>query len=67
MVGHNITVRFLKLKIVVPHCGSFLPLAVPRMQSLMPVMNNVGYLKGVIVPQNVEQVLYKNAQNLFEM
>lgn len=127
MVGHNITVRFPKLKIVVPHCGSFLPLAVPRMQSLMPVMNNVGYLKGVdiaknleafyydlagaatpetirelltittpdhllygtdypyvaepvliknlsilkknlqeIVPQNVEQVLYKNAQNLFE-
>ncbi len=51
-------VRFPKLKIVVPHCGSFLPLAVPRMQSLMPVMNNVGYLKGVDIAKNLEAFYY---------
>lgn len=51
-------VRFPKLKIVVPHCVSFLPLAVPRMQSLMPVMNNVGYLKGVDVAKNLEAFYY---------
>lgn len=47
MVGHNVMVRYPRLKVVVPHCGSFLPLPIPRMQSLMPVMNGVGYLQGV--------------------
>lgn len=47
MVGHNVMVRYPQLKVVVPHCGSFLPLSIPRMQSLMPVMNGVGYLQGV--------------------
>lgn len=58
MVGHNITVRYPGLKIVVPHCGSFLPLAVPRMQSLMPVMNGVGYLQGVDIAKNLEAFYY---------
>ena len=43
---------------VVPHCGSFLPLAIPRMQSLMPVMNGVGYLQGVDIAKNLEALYY---------
>lgn len=58
MVGHNVTLRYPKLKIVVPHCGSFLPLAVPRMQALMPVMNGVGYLQGVDIAKNLEAFYY---------
>ena len=58
MVAYNITIRYPKLKVVVPHCGSFLPLAVPRMQSLMPVMNGVGYLKGVEIAKNLEAFYY---------
>ena len=58
MLAYNITIRYPKLKVVVPHCGSFLPLAVPRMQSLMPVMNGVGYLKGVEIAKNLEAFYY---------
>jgi len=53
MIGHNIGMRYPHLKIVVPHCGSFLPLALPRMQALMPVMNGVGYLQGVDISKNL--------------
>lgn len=58
MVGYNVMVRYPQLKIVVPHCGSFLPLAIPRMQSLMPVMNGVGYLQGVDIAKNLEALYY---------
>ena len=58
MVGHNVMVRYPRLKVVVPHCGSFLPLAVPRMNSLMPVMNGVGYLQGVDIKQNLQALYY---------
>ena len=58
MVGHNVMVRYPRLKVVVPHCGSFLPLAVPRMQSLMPVMNGVRYLQGVDIKQNLQALYY---------
>ena len=58
MVGHNVMVRYPRLKVVVPHCGSFLPLAIPRMQSLMPVMNGVEYLQGVDIAQNLEALYY---------
>lgn len=58
MVGHNVMVRYPRLKVVVPHCGSFLPLAIPRMQSLMPVMNGVGYLQGVDMAKNLEALYY---------
>lgn len=58
MVGHNVMLRYPRLKVVVPHCGSFLPLAVPRMQSLMPVMNGVGYLQGVDIKQNLQTLYY---------
>ncbi len=38
MVSRNVFARYPQLKVVVPHCGAYLPLAVPRMKSLTPVM-----------------------------
>ena len=29
MLSRNVLVRYPNLKVVVPHCGSFLPLALP--------------------------------------
>lgn len=58
MVGHNVMLRYPNLKVVVPHCGSFMPLAYPRMKSLMPVMNNVGYLQGVDIDKNLASLYY---------
>lgn len=38
MISRNVPARYPDVRIVVPHCGAYLPLAVPRMQSLTPVM-----------------------------
>jgi len=38
MVAHDVLVRYPDLKIVVPHCGSFLPNALPRFKGLLPVV-----------------------------
>lgn len=38
MISRNVLARYPGMKVVVPHCGAYLPLAVPRMKSLTPVM-----------------------------
>ena len=38
MISRNVLARFSDLKVIVPHCGAYLPLSVPRMKSLSPVM-----------------------------
>ncbi len=42
MVARNLLVRYPDLKVVVPHCGSFLPNALPRFKGLLPVMIKQG-------------------------
>ena len=38
MISRNVLARYPNVKVVVPHCGAYLPLAVPRMKSLTTVM-----------------------------
>ena len=38
MITRNVIARYPDVKVVVPHCGAYLPLALPRMRSLAPVM-----------------------------
>ncbi len=38
MISRNVLARYNHLKVIVPHCGAYLPLAIPRMKSLTPVM-----------------------------
>ena len=38
MISRNVLARYNNIKVVVPHCGAYLPLAIPRMRSLTPVM-----------------------------
>ena len=38
MITRNVLARYPRVKVVVPHSGAYLPLAVPRMRSLAPVM-----------------------------
>lgn len=38
IISRNVLARYPGVKVVVPHCGAYLPLAVPRMKSLVPVM-----------------------------
>ena len=34
MISRNVLARYHDIKVVVPHCGAYLPLAIPRMKSL---------------------------------
>ena len=38
IISRNVLARYNHIKVVVPHCGAYLPLAIPRMKSLTPVM-----------------------------
>ena len=58
MVAHDVLVRYPDLKVVVPHCGSFLPNALPRFKGLLPVMVKQGYMKPVDVDANLSRLYY---------
>ena len=38
MISRNVLTRYPNVKVIIPHCGAYLPLAIPRMKSLTPVM-----------------------------
>ncbi len=38
MISRNVLARYNNIKVLVPHCGAYLPLAIPRMKSLTHVM-----------------------------
>ena len=58
MIAHNVLVRYPHLKVVVPHCGSFLPNALPRFHSLLPVMVKQGIMQPVDVDANLARLYY---------
>lgn len=63
MVAHNILVRYPHLKVIIPHCGSFLPLALPRMQSILPAMVQQGYMQPIDWKGNLSRLYYDLAGN----
>ena len=63
MLAHNVPVRYPNLKIVVPHCGSFLPLALPRMQAILPAMVRQGYMQPIDWEGNLSRLYYDLAGN----
>ena len=58
MVAHDVLVRYPDLKVVVPHCGSFLPNALPRFKGLIPVMVKQGYMQPVDVDANISNLYF---------
>ena len=38
MISRNVLALYNHIKVIVPHCGAYLPLAIPRLKSLAPVM-----------------------------
>ena len=58
MVAHDVLVRYPDMKVVVPHCGSFLPNALPRFKGLLPVMVNQGYMQPVDVDANLSRLYF---------
>ena len=63
MLSRNILVRYPNLKVVVPHCGSFLPLALPRMKSILPAMVAQGYMQPIDWEDNLSRLYFDLAGN----
>ena len=38
MITRNVLARYSGMKVVVPHCGSYMPLAIPRMKAVYPAV-----------------------------
>lgn len=63
MLAHNVLVRYPNLKVVVPHCGSFLPLALPRMKAILPSLVQQGYMQPIDWNGNLSRLYYDLAGN----
>ena len=58
MLARNVLVRYPNLKVVVPHCGSFLPLALPRIKSILPAMVKQGYMQPIDWEGNLSRLYF---------
>lgn len=58
MISRNVPVRYPNVKVVVPHCGSFLPMAIPRMQSVHPMMLTKGLMSPIDWKGNIAQLYF---------
>ena len=58
MMARNVPVRYPHVKVVVPHCGSFLPLAIPRMEAILPALQAKGMMGEVDVEANLSRLYY---------
>lgn len=63
MLARNVLVRYPNLKVVVPHCGSFLPLAIPRMKSILLAMTANGSMQPIDWEGNLSRLYYDLAGN----
>ena len=58
MITRNVPARYSGIKIVVPHCGAYLPLAIPRMKALTPVMQKNGLAGEIDYEANLRQLYF---------
>lgn len=58
MISRNVLVRYPNIKVVVPHCGSFLPLAIPRAQAVHPAMKMKGLMGDIDWQGNLRNLYY---------
>ena len=58
MISRNVLARYNHIKVVVPHCGAYLPLAIPRMKSLTPVMQANKMVGEIDYEANLRTIYY---------
>lgn len=58
MISRNVLARYNNIKVLVPHCGAYLPLAVPRMKSLTTVMQKNGMVGEIDYDANLSALYY---------
>ena len=58
MITRNILAKYENIKVVVPHCGAYLPLALPRMKAIHPVVQNAGMVQTIDWEGNLSKLYY---------
>lgn len=58
LLAHNTLARYPNVKMVVPHCGSFLPLAIPRMKAVLPAIIAKNLMEPVDFEANLSRLYY---------
>ena len=58
MISRNVLARYNNIKVLVPHCGAYLPLAIPRMKSLTPVMQANKMVGEIDYEANLSRLYY---------
>lgn len=58
MMSHNVMARYPDIRWVIPHCGAFLPLALPRIKALLPAMVAAGVMEEVDFEANLANLYY---------
>ena len=58
MISRNVLARHPNIRVVIPHCGAYLPLALPRMKALAPVMKANGLVGDIDFEANLRGLYY---------
>jgi len=58
MIARNVPARYPDIKWVIPHCGSFLPMAIPRMKAVLPAMIAKNLMQPVDFEANLARFYY---------
>lgn len=58
MIENNVMVRYPDIKFVVPHSGSFLPIALPRLRAAQPLLVKQGLMRQVDISKNLANLYY---------
>ncbi|MBR1929358.1 MAG: amidohydrolase family protein [Paludibacteraceae bacterium] len=66
MISRNVLARYPDMRIVVPHAGAYLPIAIPRMKSLYPVMKMNGLVGDINFDRNITCLYFDLAGSPFE-
>ncbi len=58
MIARNVPARYADVRFIVPHCGSFLPLALPRMKAVHPAMQAKGLMQPIDWERNMSNLYF---------
>ena len=58
IISRNIFARYPGMRVVVPHAGAYLPIAIPRMRSLYPVMRKNGLVGEIDFDANLRSLYF---------
>uniref|UniRef100_A0AB33IQB7 Amidohydrolase family protein n=1 Tax=Prevotella sp. GTC17253 TaxID=3236793 RepID=A0AB33IQB7_9BACT len=58
MICRNVLARYPNMRVVVPHCGAYLPIAIPRMKSLASVMQRAKLVEEIDWEGNLASLYY---------